>query len=167
MLARSWFIRSDETIEVPLTPMTDAPPAGTLTERPAGWLGGYLDAVEWRWVDGGFEEPGPGCVWARPRVELVAGSQASAEERLLMIADSASGVSAVASPRDLVFVNTDLTVHLLRRPRGEWLWLRARTELDGNGSGVARGELGDAHGRVGATGQLLFVRPAAGRAGSA
>ncbi len=160
MLARCWYLRCDDAVDVPSTPVAAAPPPGHPSDRPSGWLGGYLDAVEWRWVSGGFEEPGPGSVWARPRVALVAGHEASAEERLLMVADSASGVSAVASPRDLIFVNTDLTVHLLRRPQGEWLWLRAQTWLDANGSGVARGTLGDAQGELGATGQLLFVRPA-------
>jgi hypothetical protein len=74
---------------------------------------------------------------------------------------SASGISAVASPADLVFVNTDLTLHLTREPVGQEIWLRARTTLDPVGIGRTTGELGDRRGSVGHSAQRLFVEPRA------
>ncbi len=160
MLARCWFLRDDGGLAVPPTPVI-APPRdrGAALEVPPGWGRGYLDAIDWRWVVGGFEQPGPATVWARPMVDLVAGLPTAPVERLLIVADSASGISAVASPNDWLFVNTDLTVHLLRPPAGEWLWMEAQTSLDPNGSGVAASTIGDAGGGVARTGQLLFVQP--------
>jgi hypothetical protein len=67
---------------------------GCRTVRRRAWSGGYLDAVEWRWISGAVDEPGPAVVWMRPRVELVAGEQTTAVQRLLACVDSASGVSA-------------------------------------------------------------------------
>jgi hypothetical protein len=160
MLARCWFLRRHEAVAVPPTSATEAPSAaGTALEAPSGWGRGYLDAIEWRWVSGGFEQRGSACVWARPLVDLVADEATTAVERLLMLADSASGISAVANPQELLFVNLDLTVHLRRDPTEGWLWMSAETRLDANGSGVASGMIGDAAGDVARTEQVLFVQP--------
>ena len=43
-----------------------SPADGVDHDRAAGWRGGYLDAVEWRWIKGAVTEPGPGVVWMRP-----------------------------------------------------------------------------------------------------
>ena len=43
------------------------PRTGCHKDPPASWSGGYLDAVEWRWISGAVTEPGPGVVWMRPR----------------------------------------------------------------------------------------------------
>ena len=35
-------------------------------DAPRAGARGYLDAVEWRWITGGVDVPGPGVVWMRP-----------------------------------------------------------------------------------------------------
>lgn len=156
MLARAWILRTG-AVPVPHT-QTDAPPtAGAPRDLPPWWGRGYLDSVEWGWVEGSFEEPGPATVWTRSVVELVAGQPLRPEERVLLVADSGSGISAVASPRDLLFVNTDLTVHLHRAPVGERVWLRSQTVLDPAGVGVTATTLGDEHGSIGQCAQSLYV----------
>jgi hypothetical protein len=56
-----------------------------------------------------------------------------------------------------LFVNTDLTIHLLREPAGEWVALQARTDLGPDGAGQATSVLYDERGRIGTAAQSLFV----------
>ena len=164
MVLRAWFLRQARPPldTLPETPVTPAPAGGDdLTERPrpAGWHPGYLDAIHWVWVEGSIEAPGPAAVWTRLRVALVDGEEPDPIERLVAVADSASGISSVANPRDLVFVNTDLTLHLTREPAGEEIWMRAHTTLDVAGIGRTVGELGDRAGGMARSAQCLFVEP--------
>jgi acyl-CoA thioesterase len=160
MMARCWFVRRLTGIDLPATPITPAPPmSSTELAIPDGWGRGYLDAVEWRWVSGSLQETGPASVWARPRVALIADRATTGAERLLIVSDSASGISAVANPRDLLFVNLDLCVHFRREPTAEWIWMTAETRLGGDGSGVAASVIGDREGDLARTEQVLFVQP--------
>ena len=130
---------------------------GEAHERPPSWSGGYLDAVEWRWVTGAVMEPGPSVVWMRPSVPLVQSEQMSPVQRLMSCVDSASGVSAELDPGVWSFINTELTVHVLRPPLGEWLCLDAHTTL-GNGSvGMATSSVYDEHGLVARSAQALLI----------
>ena len=52
-------------------------------------------------------------------------------QRLMTCVDSASGVSAALDPARWGFLNTELTVHVLRPPVGEWVCLDAETTLGG------------------------------------
>ncbi len=58
-------------------------------------------------------------------------------QRLMACVDSASGVSAALDPAQWAFLNTELTVHVLRPPVGEWVCLDAETTLGGGSVGVA------------------------------
>ncbi len=141
-------------------PLPHTPRDGVTKEPPASWTGGYLDAVEWRWVRGAVTEPGPGTVWMRPRVALVEGEPMSPVQRLLTCADSASGVSAALDPASWRFLNTDLTVHVLRPPVGEWVCLEAETTLGDGSVGLAVSRVHDERGPVARSAQALLVVPA-------
>ena len=127
-------------------------------EIPDHWGGGYLAAVEWLSVSGGIFTPGDAQVWARPRVSVVEGFEASPLERLFAVVDSASGVSSRVDIRKWYAINTDLTVHLHRQPAGEWVGMDARTTIGPDGVGVATSVVHDVEGPVGTTAQALFVR---------
>ena len=160
MRARAWLSRTELT-EVPETGQAPAPREVPLESiDPAGWSNGYLQAVEWGWVDGKFEEPGPATVWARPKYPLVEGHQTRPEELVALVVDSGSGISAVVNPTDLIFVNVDLTIHLTRRLEGDSLWLHSETFLDPAGTGLATTVIGDRTGQVGVATQSLFVASA-------
>ena len=90
-------------------------------------------------------------------MDLVAGEPITPLESLLAVADSGNGISAVADPREVLYVNTDLTVHLWREPASVRVSLSATTEIGPTGSGVAHARLGDADGEVGRSAQMLFV----------
>lgn len=166
MSLRAWLVRQlDPAQPIPGIPVIPTSPAPGRLEgsepmsRPAGWHAGYLDAIDWLWVEGSLEAPGPATVWTRLRLDLVAGESPDPVERLVAVADSASGISAVASPARVLFVNTDLTLHLTRAPLGEEVWLRAETVIDPTGIGRTAGELGDPQGAVARSAQCLFVEP--------
>lgn len=163
MVLRAWLLRR---AEAPLPGVPEAggagapdPAAGPAVQAPEGWYGGYLDAVEWRLVVGSFETPGPATVWTRVRVDLVDTEPLDPLGHLVAVSDAASGISAAASPQALLFVNTDLTLHLTRLPEGDSIWMQAQTTLDPRGTGRALGALGDADGQVAASAQCLFVEP--------
>jgi hypothetical protein len=49
--------------------------------------------MEWVFLSGGFAEPGPVRVWARPRMPLVEGEDNTPLTRVLLAADSGNGLS--------------------------------------------------------------------------
>jgi hypothetical protein len=163
--ARAWRLAVADTADVATSPADGTaaplpPPAEAVsrTERPPGWLPGFLDALEWRWLQGWMGEPGPGTVWARQRVPLVAGEEPSPLQRLMLVADSANGAAAPLDIRRWLFVNTELTIHLHRPPEGEWMAVAAHTIVGPTGVGTVSGVLFDEHGHIGRSAQCLTVR---------
>ncbi len=124
---------------------------------PTGSDVGYHTAMEWRFVEGGFLEPGPATAWLRMRHPLLPGEEPSPLQRVLIAADSGNGVSTVLDWRSWLFVNCDLTVYLQRPPVGEWVCLQARTTVDDAGTGLAESMIYDLHGPVARGLQSLFV----------
>ncbi|HYH58469.1 MAG TPA: thioesterase family protein [Thermoleophilaceae bacterium] len=141
----------------------DAPPHGPADgeERdffPTGQAVGYHTAMEYRFVEGSFLEPGPAVVWMRMRHPLVDDEPPSPLQRVLIAADSGNGVSAALDYHRYVFINTDLSVHLHRLPATEWVCLEAVTRLDEAGVGMSDTLLWDEGGRIGRAAQTLLVR---------
>lgn len=138
------------------------PAAGTAAGPPwssAGWRPAFhADAVEHRFVAGGFDRPGPATDWIRLRVPLVAGEPTSPLCRAVAAADFGNGVSWVL-PRSegWVFINPDLTVALHREPAGEWVCLEAVTIPEPHGIGLAESRLWDAEGPIGRAVQTLLL----------
>jgi hypothetical protein len=116
-------------------------------------------ALEWRFVAGSFNAPGPATAWTTPRCELVAGEPMSPLEHLLVMTDGASGVSASLDWTTATFANVDLTVALHRPPRGEWLGMDAATVLGDTGTAQCFTVLFDVDGPIGRSAQALFVEP--------
>lgn len=159
-LASAW--RFPDGVEGPRpepTPLLHGPDDGEEHALPASWSPGYLQAVEWRWIEGGVGKPGPAVVWMRPRLGLVEGEDPSPLQRLLSCVDSASGVSSELDPAAWGFQNTELTVHLLRQPVGDWFCLAAETTLGGGSVGLATSAVYDERGLVARTAQTLLVQP--------
>jgi hypothetical protein len=95
----------------------------------------------------------------RPLVALVPGEEMTPLQRLLTCVDSASGASAALDPTEWNFMNTELTVHVVRPPVGEWVCLRAETTLGPGSVGLAASEVYDGRGLVARSAQALLVTP--------
>ena len=114
-------------------------------------------AMEMRWLNDPWRL-GPGLVWQRLRYPLLPDRAPSSLARLVASADFCNGVSSTLRFDRFLFINADLTIHLQRQPRGEWIGLDARTRLHEGGSGVADAVLHDEHGPVGRAFQTLVVQ---------
>lgn len=159
--ARAW--RIDAGTDVPEIGLDDpvphpGPEAADPMPTPEA-AAGYSRAMEWRFVKGLFTEPGPAAAWMRMRYPLVPGEEPSPLQRVLCAADSGNGISAAISWKRNVFINPELTVHLVRDAEGEHVLVDAETWVGPNGVGLARSVLWDRRGRIGTGTQALLVAP--------
>jgi hypothetical protein len=118
---------------------------------------GYSQLVETR-VAAGEMFRGPCAIWFRLRHPIVAGEAPLPAERVAVAADSGNGISAILDFRKYLFVNTDLTINLLRQPRGEWVCIQAQTLFGPDSSGLAESRIYDEEGLIGRGTQSLVVR---------
>jgi hypothetical protein len=118
---------------------------------------GYHDLVELRVAEGTLTR-GPCAVWFRLQHPLLEGEAPGSIERVAVAADSGNGISAVLDFKRYVFVNSDLTINLLRPARGEWICIDARTLLGPAGGGLAEARIFDTFGLIGRSTQSLHVR---------
>ncbi len=156
MTARGWRL-----------PVTEAPPAGDGAappprpdepdEPPHDF--GYGHAIDLRFAAGGWRVSGPATAWTRLKVGIVPDEPPSPLQRVLAVADSGNGISAVMSWDEWLFINPELTVHVLRPPEGEWIVLDAATTIAAGAAGLARSVLSDERGPVAYGAQSLFVAP--------
>jgi hypothetical protein len=155
--ASAWRVL--RTSSDPVPPRGGPPPLPEAASGapPAGWIDGYLSAIEWRPVRGHFTEPGPATAWARLRYPLVAGEETSPLERVLAVADSGNGLSGELDITRWHFINPELTVHLHREAAGEWICLDAQTAISAGGAGLATSVLSDQAGQIGVGAQSLLI----------
>jgi Thioesterase-like superfamily len=157
MRARGWRLAEADTTadwerEEPPPGREEAEPLEFFPGQGVGWHTG----MEIVFARGRFLDPGPATVWMRPRVPLVEGEAITPLQRVMLAADGGNGVSAPLDWSRFIFINTDLTVHLLRPPRGEWVCLDSVTHV--NGIGITDTALWDDDGRIGRAAQTLLVR---------
>ena len=158
MRSRAWRLRvTDITADWEQDERPPGPEGATAHEFFAtGQAVGWHTAMEIVFARGKFLDPGPATVWMRPRVALVEGEELTPLQRVMVAADGGNGVSAPLDLSEFIFINTDLTVHLLRPPVGEWISLDSVTHVDG--IGMTDTALWDEHGRIGRAAQTLLVR---------
>jgi len=105
---------------------------------------------------------GPTIVWMRTIVPILADEEPSGFQRICPLADSGNGLSYNDYLDKILFVNTDLTVSLIRDPSGDWLGSRAVSHWQRDGTGLADAELFDRSGPLGRAAQSLLLMPAGG-----
>jgi hypothetical protein len=162
MRATAWRLRISP-VELPaeaLAPPQPPPAPEQGSARgffPTAQEHGYHTGMEASFLAGDFMEIGPAQVWLRMRRPLVDDEPPTPLQRVLIAADVGNGVSSALDFRRYLFVNVELTVHLERLPRDEWVFLDAVTRPQPSGVGLTESVLGDRDGRIGRAQQTLFV----------
>lgn len=149
--------RAPATEHVSPLPLDTAGPVIRIPGMPDG-LSFHYTAVESHLLSGTAAEPGPAAAWVRLLVPLVAGQETTPLIRVLAAADLGHGISWELPLSEYTWANADLSVHLLRPARGEWIGLDARTTIDQAGRGLTRTELYDGDGHIGTALASLVIR---------
>lgn len=144
-------------------PLTLTPPGKLAPVNLSDWGVGKAEepmfhrhAVEVREIYGGFNTRGPGAIWLRLTLPIIAGRPNTPVQRAVTVADFCNGVSRSLG-QGWVFINSDLTVHLGSYPDSEWVALEAEAHYSELGRGIAAGLLWDEAGWVGRSAQTLFL----------
>jgi hypothetical protein len=159
-VARARVLRVRETesphIEAPMTyPSPEEAPRRPFLEPPVR----IAKLVETRLVAGEIDETGPATVWTRLRADVVAGLPISPVVHATMISDFGNGLSRPADPRKWTFANVDISLHMVRRPVGDWLLVDADAMLQGCSVGLTNMILADRAGPFGRAHQTVFIAP--------
>ena len=158
-LAQAIFVRPQDIGEWPLPNMEIQEPSSLeLVPRPTKYEYGsapwFRDTVDIRQANGTF--------WLRSLKPVV--SPLSPLARVCAHADWASGLSEQDSPESPKvggFPNADLSIHLGREPRGEWIGLRPKSHWYANGMGMTDTEILDTCGPIGRACHTLVLLPVA------
>lgn len=118
------------------------------------------DAVDFRFVGGSTEEPGPGRTWLRLDHPFMAGEETSPLVRVATLADLGAAVGWDFSPSGGAYINTDVTLQLLRVPAGEWFYFDAVTVVAPQGLAGTHTAICDRHGLLGWVLQSQVEAPA-------
>jgi hypothetical protein len=108
-------------------------------------------------IAGSDVEPGPGALWMRVIRPMIAGEPMNPLASIAAAADWGTTVSPPASLSAWTYANLDVSIHLSRMPRSDWLLLDATSEVAGNGTGVVTMRMGDRDGMFGTAHQSVFL----------
>lgn len=115
--------------------------------------------IETRLIAGGTVGAPRGAIWARFNSELAPGIPIVGLVQAAMLSDFGNGLSRITDAREWSFANLDISMHLVRRPVGEWMLVEADGLLDGLGVGLSNMMLADQLGQLGRAHQTLFIAP--------
>lgn len=158
VLARAWRLAAHDSAAVAGVELDGIPGPDELEpwEGSGTWSGGYIKGLEFR-VDP-RRRPGRAIAWIRTPNALIAGESCSTTTDLVRLVDTANGIAVRASPRDWMFPNVDLSIHLFREPVRGWVGFDTRVSMGPTGLGLTSTTLHDERGPVGRAEQVLTVR---------
>jgi hypothetical protein len=154
---RAWLVQRGATTPVAGTPLPPMPPPSALEpwDATAVWPGGFIASAEVRRDQGA---PGRARFWVRTATPLV-DEPVSDLARFAGLLDIANGMTVRVAPDEVLFPNVDLTAHLFREPRGEWVGFDTSVSFGETGLGLTSSVAHDLDGPVGTVSQSLTVRP--------
>lgn len=160
--ARAWHIATGDRPPAEGAAQTAPPPLPPTPTPQRFYPGlddwGYGKSIEWRFTRGSLDSLGPADVWARVRLPLVHGLALTGQDRALITADSANGLSLSLPLNQWLSIPPTMTATLLRPPVGEWVHLACRTYLTDDGVGFAHADLFDGDGLIGEVAQPLLLQ---------
>lgn len=121
-----------------------------------GPLPGFVRAVDL--LPGGAKRCGEtATTWARLRCAVVGGEPTSAIVRLAALADFASGTGNAMDYTQFTSVNPDLSIHVVRAPRSDWIAIRGVTARAEDGIGQSAATVFDREGLVARVSATLLL----------
>jgi hypothetical protein len=115
-----------------------------------GFPPGFHNRVLTRWPARAAGEPL--AIWFRMPIALVDGEQVSPLQAAVALADFANAVANIAAQDQVArvpYINTDATLYLTRRPRGEWFCMQEQGSEAERGVSVCEVSLWDEAGLFG------------------
>lgn len=160
VILRAWLLQPGSTAAVAggALPTIAAPEDMDSWDATSLWPGGFITSAD---VRRDPVEPGRGRYWVRTQLPLVEGEATSRLAAAAGLFDIANGMNVREDPRRVAFPNVDLTAHLFRQPRGEWVGFDTTVTFGATGVGLTSSTLHDVHGPIGTLAQVLTVRPTA------
>jgi hypothetical protein len=156
--ATAWRLALADTTDIAGNelPTMPGPDRASAWDGTSTWGGGFIAGLEFRVLPD--RRPGRGQVWIRTGHPLIEGRTAGDLAAYVGLIDSANGIAVRQDPSELLFPNTDLTIHFVRQPRGRWLGLDTSVSFGPTGVGLTSSVLHDEHGPVGIAAQSLTIR---------
>ncbi|MFO0688945.1 MAG: thioesterase family protein [Myxococcota bacterium] len=123
---------------------------------------GFVRSVELASFRTSVREGMPATVWARLLCRVVEGEQPSPTVRLATLVDFASGTGSPLDYTRWTSINPDLSIHVLREPRTDWIAIHGATHFAGDGIGQSSATIYDEEGLVARVQACLLLdrRPA-------
>lgn len=158
VMLRAWFMQTFDTEAIAANELPSIPPRedmgpGRITDE---WPGGCVRSIE---VSSSEEYPGRASSWVRPLVPIIEGEPTSDLARIIGMVDFANGLTPRQAINTVAFPNLDLTIHMIREPRGERLGYDSSVSYGQRGVGLTHTVLHDESGPFGVATQGLTVRP--------
>ena len=116
----------------------------------------HANGVDMRFISSDLGA-GPGAMWVRLRVPIVAGEEVSPAQRAVTLSDFSNAVGSFLPIATHTYLNADLTVNLHRMPEGEWICVDSVMRVDETGMGLAAAQLSDQIGPIGRATQSLLI----------
>lgn len=108
-------------------------------------------------IAGSETEPGPGAVWMRVITPMIVGEPINSLACVAAAADWGTTVSPPALLKHWTYASLDLSIHLSRMPRSDWMVLEGGSQVAGNGTGIVTLRMGDEVGMFGTAHQSVFL----------
>ena len=109
---------------------------------------GFVRSVELSSFQTSVREGMPATVWARLICRVVEGEDPSPTVRLATLVDFASGTGSPLDYTRWSSINPDLTIHILREPRTDWIAIHGATHFADDGIGQSSATVYDEEGLI-------------------
>jgi len=118
---------------------------------------GFVRSVELSSFQTSVREGMPATVWARLLCRVVEGEDPSPTVRLATLVDFASGTGSTLDYTRWTSINPDLSIHVLREPRTDWIAIHGTTDVGDDGIGQSSAQVYDEKGLVARVQACLLI----------
>lgn len=104
---------------------------------------------DFRWISGNFGVAEQSRAWMREVRPMIGGEEPTPFMRLMAGADNVSPMTMFGEGAGSGFINSDLTIYLVRLPVSEWIGYEALAQEEHDGIAIGHCNIYDTEGRIG------------------